>query len=81
MTFAPSHKHTESVSSMLAREYIPSDTSKSVISACIRKRAKLVTLSLINPLILDRNLKVISLKLKIFFSSEIDVPYICDELP
>lgn len=34
MTFAPSHKHTESVSSMLAREYIPSDTSKSVISAC-----------------------------------------------
>lgn len=34
MTFAPSHRHTESDSLILAREYIPSDTSKSAISAC-----------------------------------------------
>src|SRR4051812_40779322 len=38
MTFAPNHKHTESVSSMQAREYIPSDTSKSAKSACIVRR-------------------------------------------
>jgi len=38
MTLAPNHKHTESVSSMQAREYIPSDTSKSAKSACIVRR-------------------------------------------
>lgn len=36
ITFAPSHKHTESVSSMQAGEYMPSDTSKSAISSCIQ---------------------------------------------
>lgn len=37
ITFAPSHKHTESVSSIQAREYMPSDTSKSAIRACNEK--------------------------------------------
>lgn len=38
MTFAPNHKQTESVSSIHAREYIPSDTSKSAKSDWIVRR-------------------------------------------
>lgn len=37
MTFASRDKHTESASSMQARKYMPSETSKSAISACIKQ--------------------------------------------